>query len=97
MRRLEDYSLFKLGALNQATYEITIEACRRFGAAKADNVLMTAIYSNRTDSKPALIKESMEECAVTITDDDFLFLSNVATASDLINQARTILEACHGK
>lgn len=75
-----DYSFMHLGGLYDELVNIAMEASCRFHSQKAMTVISIACHAGPTATAEAIRHEVYEETGITISDDDLLFLSSVASA-----------------
>ena len=87
----DGYSFLRIGQLQQTLMDIIIEACRRFGAEKAESVISTALYDG-DKSEMYILTEVKEETGLSISQDDLEFLGRVARAQQSISEALKILQ-----
>ena len=94
-----DYSFMHFGGVYQALIETTQEACRRFGADEAMNVIHTYVYSTVPRNTYGSIVEIKEETGVTVTASDLVFLANLATCDEMLRSiTKALYEGVnHGK
>lgn len=87
-----DYSFLHVGGLYQAIINATLEASRRFGADKAMNVILTAMYMDRDASKLQILDEIRCEAGIEVSDEDLEFLGGLIVANSLVGEAIKALE-----
>lgn len=92
-----DYSFMYLGGLSDATFNVAVEACHRFGADKAVNVINTVMYMDPSASKPEVLAELKSEAGIEATAQDLEFLAGIIVAKQLVWNAIKSLEVACGK
>ncbi len=99
VERPMDYTFLKLGGLYEAILDVVVEACRRFGAEKANLVIGTAMFPPGRAITPEEIREVIrEETGILPSDDDLRFLKAVSDAREMvIATGKHLREACHGR
>lgn len=87
----------EIAKICELTWAVAIESCRRFGADKATNAVLS-IKDALTD-KINVYDHVYREAGIDISDDDIIFAKILAEASDAIRHANNILQEAlrHGK
>lgn len=93
------YSFLGIGKMYQAAVDATVEACRRFGAEKAESVISEALYCKHQGDTPQQIKlEVFDETGLKISDDDLQFVFAMGDVRDMVDTTiRHLKEACNGR
>lgn len=87
----EGYSFLGIGQLSQTIIDINTEACRRFGAVMAGNVVSIALCDARK-SMEYIVTEIKEETGISASTSDLVFLGKIVRAQQLINEAIKLLQ-----
>ena len=87
----DGYSFLRIGQLQQTLIDIHIEACRRFGAEKAESVISTALYDG-DKSEVYILAEIKDETGLSVTHDDLVFLGRIVQAQQSISEALKLLQ-----